>query len=62
VAHKSFIDRLQTEDVRPKDRLAFAGLCLVLAPITAVLMLVSMAGVSGWLVYLAVKQIITGKE
>lgn len=56
---KSFIDRIQTDKVKPKDRLLFSGLCLLITPLIAVVTIASMVGCSGWLLYLAIRQIIT---
>jgi len=59
---KSFIDRIQSETIKPKDRLLFSGLCLLLTPLLVVLTAGMMLGMSGWLLYLAVRQIITKEE
>lgn len=57
-AFKEFLGR----DVKPLDRFLFAGGMLLATPLMVVITALSMVGASGWLLYLAIRQIITKED
>lgn len=61
MANKSFKEFLG-RDVKPIDRFLFAGGMLLATPLMAVITVLAMTGASGWLLYLAIRQIITKEE